>query len=245
MALKIGLIFWVIASKRLKKTIKFRFGGFYFIKTIIRKSDVKNEILFKKLIKTNYLVRLMTLGGIISILASCTVITGVYDRNRFSIKPSNLNIVRGQPLEIYFERLYQPEQKDADIKAWESTQLFSSVTSTTLDQPSSHGYFLRVTCKRDNWDTDVPFLMTTMLWWMTAFTFPSPESTRQNCDLIMYENGIQIVSDTAELGYEQWSGGWALIPHYFQRPSIYATHAQSAANIRVRNLMFALTKEAK
>lgn len=193
----------------------------------------------------SHLIRWMILIGVVFILPACTVITGVYDRNRFSIKPSNLNIVRGQPLEIYFERLYQPEQETADIKAWESTQLFSSVTSTALDQPPSHGYFLRVNCNRDDWDTDVPILATAMLWWMTAFTFPGSESTRQSCDLTMYENGVVIASESADLGYERWSGGWALIPHYFQRPSIYATHAQSAANIRVRNLMFALTKEAK
>lgn len=191
--------------------------------------------------------RLAIFVGAIYSLAGCSVITGVYDENTYTIKPTNLNIVRSQPLEIYFERLLYLSQKDADIAAWRSTQLFSSVTETTVDQPSALGYFLRVSCEGSGWssieDTPVTSFMLSVL---SGFIVPlGADYARRDCNLTMYENGIQIANDNIQLEYRKLSASWILLPYYFKRPSIYATHAQTEANIRVRNMMAVLTKEAK
>ncbi len=207
---------------------------------------MKRTFNFVNMVNWMNFIRLAISVGAIYSLAGCSVITGVYDENTYRIKPANLNIVRSQPLEIYFERLLYLSQKDADIAAWRSTQLFSSVTETKVDQPSALGYFLRVSCKGDSWSSvqDTP-VATFMLSVLSAFTLPWEEYTNPSCSLTMYENGIEIASTYVNFEYRRWNAGWGLLPHYFQRPSIYATHAQTEANIRVRNMTAVLTKEAK
>ncbi len=90
-----------------------------------------------------------------------------------SLHPQNLNILRGQPLEIYFDSMSYLSQADADIEAWRSTQLFSSVTRTKLDQPSNHGYFIRVACERQTTYPDEDGLIVFMTALLSAFIIPS------------------------------------------------------------------------
>lgn len=191
-----------------------------------------------------YLSRvLVVLVGIA--LTACQATLGVHERKAPTISQSlNLNITKEQPLEIYFQKLSSHSYVNADIRAWEATQLFSSVKRTNLDQPSTHGYFLRVACQQDRWSEDYGFL-TGFLWLITAGTFPAnDETSEESCKLTMYENGMQIASTTAYLDYRIVSNGWLVIPYLFASKSMNETHAQTSANIRVRKVTSVLTQGA-
>lgn len=179
-------------------------------------------------------------------LTGCQATLGVHERKAPTLSQSlNLNITKEQPLEIYFQILSRHSNVNADIGAWEATQLFSSVKRTNIDQPSAHGYFLRVACQRDRWSEDFGFL-TGFLWLITAGTFPAnDETSEESCKLTMYENGMQIASTTAYLDYRIISNGWIVVPYIFASKSMNESHAQTAANIRVRKVMSVLTQGAR
>lgn len=190
----------------------------------------------------NVWLALLVGGG----LTGCQATLGVHERKAPQVTQTfNLNITKQQPLDIYFQKLSSHSYINADIKAWEAAKLFSSVKRTTSDQPSAHGYFLRVACQQERWSEDFGFL-TGFLWLITAGTFPAnDETSEESCKLTMYENGIQIASTTAYLDYRVISNGWLVLPYLLSNKSLNETHAQTAANIRVRKMMFALTEEAK
>jgi hypothetical protein len=190
-----------------------------------------------------YILLALLVGGT---LTGCQTTLGIHERKGPKIAQSfNLNITKEQPLDIYFQKLSSHSYVNADIRAWETAQLFSSVKRTNLDQPSAHGYFLRVACQQDGWSEESGFL-TGFLWLITAGTFPAnDEISEESCKLTMYENGIQIASTTAYLDYRVISNGWLVVPYLFSSKSLNETHAQTAANIRVRKMMFALTEGVK
>lgn len=190
-------------------------------------------------------VRMAISMGMMAALTGCSITTQVWDRDPKRIKPQNLNIVRGQPLQIYFQKLSYLSQKNTDIEAWRSTQLFSSVTETPRDQPSAYGYFLRVDCKHSSSRREDDDLVYMMLELLSAFIIPYSELSSKYCVQTMYENGIEIASDKVDIKYRTWSSGWVLLPQYLTRDSLYAIHAQTVANIRVRSMMSTLTEENK
>lgn len=211
-----------------------------------KKSDVANYIQkFKNKLLRQYIIRIFTICGFFSVLTGCAVTTGIWPSEWKRITPQNLNIVRGQPLEIYFDSMSYLSQADADIEAWQSTQLFSSVTRTKLDQPSNHGYFIRVACERQTTYPDEDGLIVFMTALLSAFIIPYSETGGAFCKQTLFENGIEVTQSNVNIEHQTWNSGWLLIPQYLQRGSLYATHAKTAAQIRVRSLMAELTKGAK
>ena len=85
-----------------------------------KKSDVGNYIQkFKNKLLRQYIIRIFTICGFFSVLTGCAVTTGIWPSEWKRITPQNLNIVRGQPLEIYAVILfYNPNQARSAFKSW-------------------------------------------------------------------------------------------------------------------------------
>lgn len=176
----------------------------------------------------------------LSSVHGCAVISQVYPTDQPKVHPENFNLTKGLSLQIKFNNLTSLSKVDTDIKAWESINLFTTVTQTSSDLPSPYGYYLRMECKRDNWESDDE-LPEMMLQVMTLFIFPSTESSSQHCEYAMYENSIEIAHSSTGFKYYKYRG-FGMMPWFFQRASIYDTHAETAANIRVRDVLAELTR---
>ena len=179
------------------------------------------------------LAALLGLGG-------CTATLAVHENTKLQTiwKPK---LIKGQSLDIYFHSISSHGASADDIAAWEKTKLFTSVKATRHDVPTKNGYFLRVSCQHQRWEEDYPFL-NGLIWIFTAgFSFAALDRKIESCQMVMYENAIEITRSEAVLSHNIARNGWMIIPYMINATQLNKGHQETSAAIRVNRMLTSLS----